>query len=109
METAARKFEREGGILEEMIEQTKSNQDLYSYPLSNLFQKAEEEGYSAYCPLTFQLNTWLDEVDRTYSQEKDSFSTKSALTSGAADTFRTEMSKASCCPKPNNVRFVFSL
>lgn len=109
METAARKFEREGGILEEMIEQTKSNQDLYSYPLSNLFQKAEEEGYSAYCPLTFQLNTWLDEVDRTYSQEKDSFSTKPALTSGAADTFRTEMSKASCCPKPNNVRFVFSL
>ncbi|XP_016903491.2 lysine-specific demethylase JMJ13-like isoform X1 [Cucumis melo] len=102
METAARKFEREGGILEEMIEQTKSNQDLYSYPLSNLFQKAEEEGYSAYCPLTFQLNTWLDEVDRTYSQEKDSFSTKPALTSGAADTFRTEMSKASCCPKPNN-------
>ncbi|XP_038888625.1 lysine-specific demethylase JMJ706-like isoform X4 [Benincasa hispida] len=103
METAARKFEKEGRILEEILERTKSNQDLYSYPLSNLFQKAEEEGYSAYCSMTFRLNPELDEIDGSYSQENESFSTKRALTSGAAYIFRTEMSGASCSQKPNNL------
>lgn len=105
METAARKFEKEGGILEEILERAKSNQDLYSYPLSNLFQKAEEEGYSAYCSLAFRLNPDLDDIDGSYSQEKESYPTKQALTSGAAEIFRTEMSETSCSSKPNNVRF----
>ena len=105
METAARKFEKEGRILEEMLERTKSNQDLYSYPLSNLFQKAEEEGYNAYCSVTFRLNPELEEVVGSYSQENEGFKTKQAMASGAADILSTEMSEALRSPKPINVRF----
>ncbi|XP_022963867.1 lysine-specific demethylase JMJ706-like isoform X2 [Cucurbita moschata] len=104
METAARKFEKEGRILEEMLERTKSNQDLYSYPLSNLFQKAEEEGYNAYCSVTFRLNPELEEVVGSYSQENEGFKTKQAMASGAADILSTEMSEALRSPKPNNIQ-----
>ncbi|XP_022159007.1 lysine-specific demethylase JMJ706-like isoform X2 [Momordica charantia] len=99
METAARKFEK-GGILEEMLERAKSNHDLYSYPFSNLVQKAEEEGYSAYCAVEFQLNPEPQDVDGSYSQDKESFPTKQALKSDAAEVFRTELSDSSLSHEP---------
>ncbi|CAK9309528.1 unnamed protein product [Citrullus colocynthis] len=64
----------------------------------------ETAARNVYCLVTFRLNPELDEVDGSYSQENESFSTKRALTSGAANIFRTEMSEASCSPKPNNVK-----
>ncbi|MED6143707.1 hypothetical protein PIB30_008348 [Stylosanthes scabra] len=47
MEAAAKFFEQEDGILS----QTKSDQNMYSYPLSNMFRKAEANGYKPYCEL----------------------------------------------------------
>ncbi|XP_061343061.1 lysine-specific demethylase JMJ13 isoform X2 [Gastrolobium bilobum] len=51
MEAAAKMFEQEDGILDEIRKQTKSDQNMYSYPLPNMFQRAEANGYSPYCEL----------------------------------------------------------
>lgn len=58
MEAAARKFEEEEGVLEEIKGQGQNGDDLYSYPL-NLSQMAEEKGYSPYCHINFELNPEL--------------------------------------------------
>lgn len=51
MEDAAKKFEQEDGVLEELSKQTETDQNMYSYPLSDLFQRAEANGYVPYCEL----------------------------------------------------------
>ncbi|KAJ1431075.1 Zinc finger, C5HC2-type [Sesbania bispinosa] len=51
MEAAAKMFEQEDGILNEINKQTESDQNMYSYPLSKMFQRAEANGYSLYCEL----------------------------------------------------------
>lgn len=46
MEAAAKTFEQEDGILDEI-----SDQNMYSYPLSNMFQRAKANGYTPFCEL----------------------------------------------------------
>lgn len=51
MEAAAKMFEQEDGIPDEILRQSQSDQNMYSYPLSNMFRKAEANGYTPYCEL----------------------------------------------------------
>lgn len=51
MEAAAKMFEQEDGILDEISKQSKSDQNMYSHPLSDMFQRAEANGYEPYCEL----------------------------------------------------------
>lgn len=53
MEAAAKRFEQEDGIVDEILKQTKGDNNMYSYPLSHMFQRAEANGYTSYCELEF--------------------------------------------------------
>ncbi|XP_054825026.1 lysine-specific demethylase JMJ13-like [Prosopis cineraria] len=53
LEAAAKRFEREDGIVDEILKQTKGDNNMYSYPLSNMFQRAEANGYTPYCEIEF--------------------------------------------------------
>eukprot|EP00256_Glycine_max_P055155 XP_014622207.1 jmjC domain-containing protein isoform X3 [Glycine max] len=66
MEAAAKMFEQEDGILDEIRKQTKSDQNMYAYPLSNMFQGAEANGYTPYCELK------LDSVAEFYATPEHS-------------------------------------
>lgn len=66
MEAAAKTFEQEDGILDEISKQTKSDQNMYSYPLSDMFHRAEANGYSPYCELK------LDSVVEFYTTPEQS-------------------------------------
>ncbi|XP_038905001.1 lysine-specific demethylase JMJ706 isoform X3 [Benincasa hispida] len=57
MESAAQKFEQESGILDEIRGQTNNVEELYSYPLLNLFKRADSDGYAPYCKIEVQLNS----------------------------------------------------
>ncbi|KAL9327330.1 hypothetical protein ACSQ67_007975 [Phaseolus vulgaris] len=57
MEAAAKRFEQEDGILKEILEQMKSEKNIYSCPLSNMFQMAEANGYTPYCEVKFDSVT----------------------------------------------------
>ncbi|KAJ7943867.1 Lysine-specific demethylase [Quillaja saponaria] len=54
MEAAAKSFEQEQGILDEIQNQAKTDGNIYSHPLSNMFQRAEEDGYYPYCEIKFE-------------------------------------------------------
>ncbi|KDP30391.1 hypothetical protein JCGZ_17120 [Jatropha curcas] len=56
MEAAAKRFEKEDGIREEIQQHARSGDDLYSYPLSNKFLGVLEDGYSPYCEINFRFN-----------------------------------------------------
>ncbi|XP_019445273.1 PREDICTED: lysine-specific demethylase JMJ706-like isoform X2 [Lupinus angustifolius] len=62
LEAAAKIFEQEDGALSEI----KSDHNLYSYPLSNMFQRAEAKGYTPYCELK------LDSVIEFYASPEQS-------------------------------------
>ncbi|XP_022638684.1 lysine-specific demethylase JMJ706 isoform X3 [Vigna radiata var. radiata] len=53
MEAAAKRFEQEDGILKEILKEMKSEKNIYSCPLSNMFQMAEANGYTPYCEMKF--------------------------------------------------------
>lgn len=57
MESAAQKFEQECGILDENRGQMNNVEELYSYPLLNLFERADSDGYTPYCKIDVQLNS----------------------------------------------------
>ncbi|XP_020216561.1 lysine-specific demethylase JMJ706 isoform X2 [Cajanus cajan] len=61
METAAKMFEQEDEILDEI-----SDQNMYAYPLSNMFQRAKAHGYTPYCELK------LDSVIEFYTTPEHS-------------------------------------
>ncbi|KAL5798304.1 hypothetical protein ACOSQ2_003124 [Xanthoceras sorbifolium] len=74
MEAAAKKFEQ--GVLPE----AEGGDDLYSYPLSNMFQSAVEDGYSSYCEINMELNP--ETIGKTENQfTKLEYSCHSPLTS----------------------------
>ncbi|XP_038687784.1 lysine-specific demethylase JMJ706-like isoform X2 [Tripterygium wilfordii] len=56
MEAAAKNFEQEDGILEEILQLTKSGDDLYMYPAPYMCQGFVEEGYAPYCEVRFSMN-----------------------------------------------------
>lgn len=53
MEAAAKRFEQEDGIVVEILEQTKGDNNMYAYPFSRMFQRAEANGYAPYCEMEF--------------------------------------------------------
>ncbi|KAF2308817.1 hypothetical protein GH714_020307 [Hevea brasiliensis] len=57
MEAAAISFEKEDRVLEDIQQQVRSGDDLYSYPASNKFLSVIEDGYSPYCEINFDFNT----------------------------------------------------
>ncbi|CAK7356075.1 unnamed protein product [Dovyalis caffra] len=57
MEAAAKKFEKEDGILEEIRRQGNIGDDLYSYPLSIKFHSVPKDGYTPYCDISFDFNS----------------------------------------------------
>lgn len=57
MEAAARKFEMEAGILQAINQQARSSNGLYFSELSNMSQRVgEDDEYSPYCEIKFELN-----------------------------------------------------
>lgn len=90
MEAAAKTFEQEDGILSEISKQTKSEQNMYSYPLSDMFQRADANGYTPYCELRLDSVTEFytspeqstnNQEGGTQSQSEASFSVASTLCS----------------------------
>lgn len=65
LEAAAKKFEQEG-VLQEIQQDAEIGDDLYSYPLSNMFQSAVEDGYSPYCEINMESN--LETAGKTQDQ-----------------------------------------
>ncbi|XP_022965288.1 lysine-specific demethylase JMJ706-like isoform X1 [Cucurbita maxima] len=57
MESAAQKFEQECGTLDEIGGQAYNGEELYSYPLLNLFKRDVVDGYTPYCKIEVQLNS----------------------------------------------------
>ncbi|KAI4314516.1 hypothetical protein L6164_027418 [Bauhinia variegata] len=51
MEAAAKRFEQENGILDEILKQIKGDENMYTYPLLNMFQRAAADGYTPYCEI----------------------------------------------------------
>ncbi|KAI5327483.1 hypothetical protein L3X38_026879 [Prunus dulcis] len=70
LEAAARKFEMEDGMLEEVKGLGENGDDYYSYPLIS-FQSTEEKGYSPYCEIKFELNPKLTGTTHYRSQEPE--------------------------------------
>ncbi|KAK2662666.1 hypothetical protein Ddye_001240 [Dipteronia dyeriana] len=65
MEAAAKKFEQEG-MLQEIQQDAEIGDDLYSFPLSNMFQSAVEDGYSPYCDINMESD--LETAGKTQDQ-----------------------------------------
>ncbi|XP_038680297.1 lysine-specific demethylase JMJ706-like isoform X2 [Tripterygium wilfordii] len=58
MEAAAKKFEQEDGILEEILLLAKTGDDLYSDPALYTCQGFVDEGYTPYCEVKFCMNQY---------------------------------------------------
>ncbi|CAJ1931074.1 unnamed protein product [Sphenostylis stenocarpa] len=69
LEAAAKMFEQEDRISNEIRKQTKSGQNMYAHPLSNMFERAEANGYTPYCELK------LDSVIEFYTTPEHSTNT----------------------------------
>ncbi|XWS38787.1 hypothetical protein CRYUN_Cryun19dG0160400 [Craigia yunnanensis] len=68
MEAAAKKFEQEDAISEEIERQPENGDDLYSYPLSNKFQTDVEDGYFPFCEINVVLNPEVAAITTTVGQ-----------------------------------------
>ncbi|KAJ7953409.1 Lysine-specific demethylase [Quillaja saponaria] len=94
MEAVAKRFEQEEGILEEIQNQAKSDGNIYSHPLSTMFQRAEENGYSPYCEIKFES---IDELCMTsdQSQNRDPISHSQSILRSCSEDLRPEVSEVS--------------
>ncbi|KAH8521536.1 hypothetical protein H0E87_002539, partial [Populus deltoides] len=90
MEAAAKKFEKENGILEEIRRQANIGDDLYSYPLSIKFHSVPEDGYTPYCGKSFDFNSETPVISRECLQEFRESKNKYGI-----ENFRPEYSEAS--------------
>ena len=90
MEAAAKKFEKENGILEEIRRQANIDNDLYSYPLSIKFHSVPEDGYTPYCGKSFDFNSETPVISRECLQEFRESKNKYGI-----ENFRPEYSEAS--------------
>ncbi|KAF9689624.1 hypothetical protein SADUNF_Sadunf01G0111700 [Salix dunnii] len=89
MEAAAKKFEKDNGILEEIRQQANIGDDLYSYPLSMKFHSVPEDGYTPYCG-SFDFNSKTPARTRECLQEFSESKNKYGI-----ENFRPEFSEAS--------------
>ncbi|KAL5551048.1 hypothetical protein UlMin_001224, partial [Ulmus minor] len=83
MEAAARKFETEKGILEEINQQAKRGDSMYSYPLSNVSDRVEDDGYFAFCKIKFEVKPELSGTTQDQSLELESVSHSMLMFSGS--------------------------
>jgi hypothetical protein len=96
MEAAAKKFEQGGGgISEEIHRHARSGNDLDSPRFSYMFQRAEEDGYSPYCEIKFELNPQLSVTTQYLSQEVECVADSQPVLSSAKENMRSEVSEAS--------------
>ncbi|XWS49520.1 hypothetical protein CRYUN_Cryun12cG0010000 [Craigia yunnanensis] len=68
MEAAAKKFEQEDSISEEIERQAENGDDLYSYPFGNKFQTVVEDGYFPFCEINVALNPEVVAITTTMGQ-----------------------------------------
>ena len=68
MEAAAKKFEQEDAISEEIERQAENGDDLYSYPFDNKFQTDVEDGYFPFCEINVVLNPEVVAMTATMGQ-----------------------------------------
>ncbi|KAJ6394042.1 hypothetical protein OIU77_023305 [Salix suchowensis] len=90
MEAAAKKFEKENGILEEIRQQANIGDDLYSYLLSMKFYSVPEDGYTPYCGKSFDFNSETPARTQECLQEFSESKNKYGI-----GNFRPEFSEAS--------------
>ncbi|XP_043808489.1 lysine-specific demethylase JMJ706 isoform X3 [Manihot esculenta] len=90
MEAAAKRFEKEDGILEDIRQKTRSGDDLYSYPASNKYLSVLDDGYSPYCEINFDFNADIAAIIQDHSQ----YSNQSTSICGT-ENFRPEASGTS--------------
>lgn len=90
MEAAAKRFEKEDGILEDIRQKTRSGDELYSYPASNKYLSVLDDGYSPYCEINFDFNADIAAIIQDHSQ----YSNQSTSICGT-ENFRPEASGTS--------------
>ncbi|KAJ4728591.1 Lysine-specific demethylase [Melia azedarach] len=95
MEAAAKKFEQEEEILKEVLQNSESGDDLYSYPLSNMFHSVLEDGYSPYCEINMELNHETAAKTQNQSAKSEYSCHSRRTTSQRTEDFRTELAEAS--------------
>ncbi|XP_075641806.1 lysine-specific demethylase JMJ13 isoform X1 [Castanea sativa] len=95
MEAAAKKFEQDGGILGEIHRQARSGDNFYSYPLSDMFQKAEADGYSPYCEIVFEVNPELSVTTQDHLQDLECVADSQPMLSFGKESIRSETSEVS--------------
>jgi hypothetical protein len=121
MEAAAKMFEQEDGILDEISKQSKSDRDMYSYPLSDMFQRAEANGYEPYCELKLDsmIEFYTTPEQSTNNQEYGTQSQfvlghcsevhtpeASEISFSAASTLCSLSEPLDCSSAPKNVSFM---
>ncbi|KAJ8773899.1 hypothetical protein K2173_009330 [Erythroxylum novogranatense] len=99
MEAAARKFEMENEISEEIRRQAKGGDQLYLYPSSNTFQSVLD-GYSPYCDINFEFTAQIAATTQ-YGMQELSHST---CTDGI-ENLRPEISEPSASSAASSLCF----
>ncbi|KAK9275026.1 hypothetical protein L1049_022284 [Liquidambar formosana] len=92
MEAAAKKFEKEDGIVVEIQKPAKSGDDLFI--LSNIFPSTKDDGYAPFCEINLELNPEIA-TTQDQSQELESSSHSQLELGCGAESFRTEVPDAS--------------
>ncbi|KAB1222263.1 Lysine-specific demethylase 5B [Morella rubra] len=95
MEAAAKKFEQEEGIVEEIHQQARSGGNFYSHPFSYMVKRAEEDGYSPYCEIKFKLNPELSVSTGDQSQMLECVVDSQPIPSAGRNCTISEVSEAS--------------
>ncbi|XP_040989654.1 lysine-specific demethylase JMJ706-like [Juglans microcarpa x Juglans regia] len=94
MEAAAKKFEQEERILEEINRQARSGGNLYLHPFSYMCGRAED-GYSPYCEIKLELKPEHCVTTRHQSQEVECLADSQPMWSSGEENMRSEVSEAS--------------
>ncbi|XP_028951612.1 lysine-specific demethylase JMJ13-like isoform X2 [Malus domestica] len=94
LEAAARKCEKDDSMLEAIRGLAESGDDLYSYPL-NLSLSAEDNGYSPYCEIKFELNPELTGRTQYRSHEPETGSHGGPMLRSDADYSSPAVSEGS--------------
>lgn len=85
MEVAAKKFEREDRILEEINQQSKDN----------LFHRVEDDGYFPYCTINFKSIPKLSDTTQNQSLELDDVSCSASMLNSGTTSLNSEVLGAS--------------
>lgn len=104
MEVAAKKFEMENRILEEINQQSKGGDDLYSYPLSNTSHRDEDDGYFPYCTINFESIPKHSDRAQNQSQVLDHVSCNATMSNSGTISLYSEVLGTSTSCTTSNLR-----